>query len=214
MWLRAIIAFAVAFAVVGMATAGWYNWVKTGSIFLTGYGEQTRGTDFGLKPYIGLFGTLFSSGFGLFTFNPITILGVFSLLILAIGRRVEAVVFGTIILGVAINFLAVLFDFNVGWLDLWDHHASLTQIEFDPHFSTIGAHLRLLGGFLSNGSKLDPYIYYKLGIPSLILFIALFVAFTALAVRTALLQEGTGEQEGSLHMHFSHPTTSPVTAMD
>ena len=71
-----------------------------------------------------------------------------------------------------------------------------------------------LGGFLSNGSKLDPYIYYKLGIPSLILFIALFVAFTALAVRTALLQEGTGEQEGSLHMHFSHPTTSPVTAMD
>ena len=77
-WLLSVLAFALLLAVASMATAGWYNWVKSGSIIVTGYAEQTRGTDFGLKPYISFFGTLFSSGFGLFTFNPITILGVFS----------------------------------------------------------------------------------------------------------------------------------------
>ena len=242
-WLWSAMAFALLFAAAGMATAGWYNWVKSGSIIETGYAEQTRGADFGFKPYIGLFGTFFSSGFGLFTFNPVTILGVFSLLIMATVRRVEAAVFGTIILasaalygvfdvwyggytwanryivlvlpfavlpagvllerpwrtpisvllvggsimlGIAINLLGVLFDWNNGWLDLWDHHASLTQIEFDPHFSTIGAHMRLLGNFLSTGAKLDLYLYYKLGVPSLMLFVALFVGFFVLAARAAL----------------------------
>ncbi len=242
-WIISILAFGLVFAVVCMATAGWYNWVKSGSIIETGYAEQTRGTDFGFKPYISLFGTFFSSGFGVFTFNPVTILGLFSLLILTITRRMEAIVFGAIILsavvlysvfnywyggytwanrymllvlplavlpagvllerpwrtpvsvllvsgsillGIGINLLGVLFDWNNGWLDLWAHHASLTQIEFDPHFSTIGAHLRLLGNFLSTGAKLDLYLYYKLGVPSLVLFVALFVGFFALAARAAL----------------------------
>ncbi len=246
-WLISILAFGLVFAVACMATAGWYNWVKSGSIIGTGYAEQSRGgTDFGLKPYISFFGTFFSSGFGFFTFNPVTVLGLFSLLILAIVRRTEAIVFGAIILaavvlysvfdywyggytwanrymvlvlplavlpagvllerpwrtplsvllmggsivlGIAINLLGVLFDWNNGWLDLWAHNASLTQIEFDPHFSTIGAHLRLLGNFLSTGAKLDLYLYYKLGVPSLVLFVALFVGFFVLAARAALRSE-------------------------
>ncbi len=253
-WLRLAIAFVLVFGVVSMATAGWYNWVKTGSILGTGYAEQTRGTDFGAKPYIGLFGAFFSSGFGLFTFNPITILGIFSLLVLAITRRVEAVVFGTIILssvvlysvfnywyggftwanrylvlilpfavlpagmllerpwrtpvsvlvvassivlGAGINLLGVLFDWNLGWLDLWGHGASLTQIEFDPHFSTIGAHLRLLKSFLSTESGLDLYIYFKLGTPALVSFMALFFGLTTLAARVALAPKQVEEDNRS-----------------
>ncbi len=267
-WLRSIVALVLVFAVVSMATAGWYNWVKTGSIFVTGYMEQTRGSDFGTKPYIAIFGTFFSSGFGFFTFNPITILGVFSLMILAVERRTEAVVFGTIVLaaailysvfnywyggftwanrymlivlpfavlpagvllerpwrtpisvlavicavllGAGINLLGVLFDWNIGWLDLWGHGASLTQIAFDPHFSTIGAHLRVLKGFLSTGSGLDLYLYYKLGTPALALFVILFAGLTALAARAALSARSSNMEEA--HVSLPGPISPLPTAL-
>ncbi len=245
-WLQSAVAFVVLFSIASMATAEWYNWVKTGSILGTGYAEQTSGTDFGRKPYIGVFGILFSSGFGLFTFNPVALLGFLSLLALAITRRVEAIVIGTIllasillytvynywyggytwanrymilimpfavlpagvllerpwrtsisvmavagavVLGIAINFLAVLFDWNNGWLDLWAHNASISQIQFDPHFSPIGAHLRLLGSFLSTGAKLDLYIYHKFGTPALAMFVALFCCLFTLAIRAAVMEK-------------------------
>ena len=39
--------------------------------------------------------------------------------------------------------LGVLFDYQSGWRNLWDHGARPEQIEWNPHFSLIGAHLRL-----------------------------------------------------------------------
>ena len=77
-FLVALAPFSLAFAAVTMATTGWYNWAKTGSILLTGHDEQTEGPILGCKPYIGVFGALFSSGFGLFTFNPVAVRRAFS----------------------------------------------------------------------------------------------------------------------------------------
>jgi hypothetical protein len=269
-WLRAAVAFVLVFLAVSGATAGWYNWVKSGSLLVTGYAEQTRGTDFGLKPYISIFGTFFSSGFGLFTFNPITLLGVFSLLILAVSRQVEALVFGAIIvaaaflysvfnywyggytwanrymvlvlpfavlpagvllqrpwktplsvalvsgaivLGIGINVLGVLFDHNLGWIDLWSHRASLAQIEFDPHFSPIGAHVRLFRAFLSDGARLDFYLYYKLGLPALVLFLGSAVLFATLAARGALVC-GASDARASSHESLPSHGGAQLAAVD
>lgn len=89
-------------------------------------------------------------------------------------------------LGIAINFLAVLFDFNSGWQNLWDHRANLDLITWDPAFSPILAHLRLLRDYLYTGAKLDLYIFFKLGVPSLLGFLLLLATLTTLAVRASL----------------------------
>ncbi len=46
--------------------------------------------------------------------------------------------------GAVVNGLAVLFDFNRGWQNLWAMDASLWIITWTPNFSVIGAQLRLL----------------------------------------------------------------------
>jgi hypothetical protein len=250
-WLKQVAFFALLFLVTGGLTAGWYNYVKTGSVLLTGYGDQGTLAGFSPKPYIGLFGTFLSSGFGFFVYNPLAAIGVFSLPLLAAKRRLEAslfaisillavilygcfkdwfggftwanrymlvvlplailpagallerpwrthisavLVYSSVLLGGVINLLGVLFDFNNGWLDLWDHHASLAQIQWDPHFSPIGAHLRLLENFLATGSKLDLYIFYRLGMPSLLLFMVLFLLLITLAARAALTSDPAAER--------------------
>jgi hypothetical protein len=234
----------LAFLAVSGLTVGWYNYLKTGSVLMTGYGAQGTFDGFSPKPYIGIFGTFFSPGFGLFTFNPVALLGILSLPVLALSRQRESYLFGGLIgiavlfygsfgdwyggftwanryllvilplavlplavlierpwrnamsvllvsaaiaLGMVVNFLAVLVDFNNGWQNLWNHQAGIYQILWTPHFSPIGAHFRVLGESLLTGSKLDLYLYYKLGIPSLAGAAALIVGLSTLAARSAAL---------------------------
>lgn len=244
MWqaLRLLIAFAVSLAATLGATVGWYNYAKTGSIFMTGHGTQGTLAGLSSEPWVGLFGTFFSPGFGLLVYNPLVTLGLFSLPLLGRKWRAEALALGGLIalsvllygsfeewfggftwgnrylmlilpfavlpvavllepphrsrvsillvggaavLGGGINLLAVLFDFNSGWLNLWDHRANLGLILWDPGFSPILAHLRLLHDYLYTGAKLDLYIFYKLGLPSLLAFLVLFTGLATLVIRAA-----------------------------
>ena len=243
---RAAVFLTLALVAVTTVTVGWYNYVKTGSLLMTGYGNQGTLDGLSSKPYIGIFGSLFSPGFGLFTFNPVALLGILSLPILAIKRQRESIliaglltiavlfyggftdwfggftwanryltvilplsvlpvaallehpwrtsisisaVLGATVLGILVNILAVLIDHNNGWLDLWNHRADVAQITWNPHFSPVGAHLRVLREFLFTGSKVDLYVYYKLGTPSLVAFLMLFVGLATLATRAAVLSE-------------------------
>jgi len=243
---KPLLAFAVGLATTGGTTLAWYNYVKTGSVFATGHGAQGTIAGFSSEPYVGLFGALFSPGFGFLLYNPVVLLGILSFPLLARARPLEArllggmlalailfygsidewfggftwgnrylvivlplailptgallercrhtflprlLAMGVLLLGILISLLAVLFDFNNGWLDLWDRHANIDLVLWDPHFSPIGAHLRLLHDFLYTGAKLDLYLYYKLGIPALLVCLLVFTGLSTLAVGTALASD-------------------------
>jgi hypothetical protein len=93
----------------------------------------------------------------------------------------------------------VLFDFNNGWLALWDRRANLDLILWDPHYSLIGAHFGLLRDFLFTGAKLDLYLYYKLGAPSLVICLLAVTALATLALRSALASEALGQALAPSH---------------
>jgi hypothetical protein len=100
--------------------------------------------------------------------------------------------------GFCITFLAVLFDFNSGWLDLWGRNARQRFITWDPSYSPILAHIRLLHDFLYTGAKLDLYIFYKLGFPSLLLFLLLFAGVLTLAIRAVLASGCEASEAGKV----------------
>lgn len=271
--LRQVAVLSIVFLAFAGVTVGWYNYAKTGSILMTRYGDQETVSGFlSSKPYIGIFGTLFSPGFGLFTYNPVTILGILALPLLALRRRMEAYLFGGLLVvavlfygsfgdwwagtswanrylvvllplavlpvavllerpwrtpmsvlivtiaiaaGFLVNFLAVLIDFNLGWLDLWDHNAGVHQITWDPHFSPIGAQLRVLKYLFLTGHRVDSYLFFKLGAPSLVAFLLLFVGFATLAVRSALANEAasrTAKQAGVQTVTRDHGAATVVGA--
>jgi len=242
--LRGTVALGTGLLASTALLVGWYNYVKTGSFLLTGHGGQGTLAGLSADPLVGLYGSLFSPGFGLFVYNPITILGLCCLPLLALRRRLATYVIGgvfllclllygsfedwfggftwanrymvailpllvlpvatllerpwrsplslllvtvVVLLGLAVNFLAVLFDFNSGWLNLWDRGANLDLILWNPHYSPIGAHLRLLHDFMFTGAKLDLYLYYKFGVPSLALFLGLFSGLLILTIRSVLV---------------------------
>jgi hypothetical protein len=101
------------------------------------------------------------------------------------------------LLGLAINALGVLFDHNNGWLNLWDHGANLDLILWNPHFSPIVAHLRLLWDYAFTGAKLDLFLYYKLGLPALLASSLLFVGCITLVGRAVAAGEAGEAGEGT-----------------
>ncbi len=66
--------------------------------------------------------------------------------------------------GVALSVLGVLMDFQHGWRNLWDVGAKAEQIFWNPHFSLIGAHLRLLDQWRHGLIGLDLYLLHKIGV--------------------------------------------------
>ena len=65
--------------------------------------------------------------------------------------------------GLAVAGLGVLFDYQRGWRNLWDVGADPEQIVWNPHFSPIGAHLRLLRRWLDGSIQPDFYLGQTLG---------------------------------------------------
>lgn len=88
--LRLTTAFIAGFLISSGLVLGWYNYAKTGSVLQTGHGSQGTLAGFSTEPYVGVFGSLFSSGFGLFVYNPVALLGICCLPMLALRRRREA----------------------------------------------------------------------------------------------------------------------------
>ena len=81
--------------------------------------------------------------------------------------------------GFLVNGLAVLFDFNRGWLNLWTLGASPWHIVWTPHFSPIGAQLRLLRDWYAHSQgSFDLYVAAHaawLAVCLLAIAVALFV---------------------------------------
>ncbi len=66
--------------------------------------------------------------------------------------------------GFGVSVLGVLFDYQRGWRNLWDVGARPEQIVWDPHFSPIGAHLRLLRQWFDGAIAPDTYLGSVLGV--------------------------------------------------
>ncbi|MCY3914074.1 MAG: hypothetical protein OXG43_12650 [Chloroflexi bacterium] len=62
-----------------------------------------------------------------------------------------------------LSVLGVLFDYQSGWRNLWDHGARPEQIEWNPHFSLIGAHLRLARQWVDGLIGPDLFVVHRLG---------------------------------------------------
>ena len=62
-----------------------------------------------------------------------------------------------------LSVLGVLFDYQSGWRNLWDHGARVEQIEWNPHFSLIGAHLRLARQWVDGLIGPDLFVVHRLG---------------------------------------------------
>jgi hypothetical protein len=237
--------WAVGWAIVVVPGVGFYNLYRTGDVLNFGYSEQTFlwATD---RAHIGLFGILASSGFGLFVYFPLGILGLWGLLTgggvrwlrwtMAAATLMAIFLYGTFndweggvswgpryltsivpllaigvgcllagprvslparlgeaflaVWGAAVSVLGILFDYQRGWQNLWDVGARPDQIIWDPHFSPIGAHLRLLRQWLDGLIEPDFYLAQKLGVwtvPALIGVLAVILMGTVAALARARL---------------------------
>ena len=126
---------------------------------------------------------------------PFLAIGVAAVLASSQGGKLGAIALGALGLwGVGVSALGVLFDYQRGWRDLWDVGAKPEQILWDPHFSIIGAHLRLLRQWGNGLIGPDLYLVHKLGFWWAPAFAAgLFLVagvWATLRVRLALKSDG------------------------
>ena len=84
------------------------------------------------------------------------------------------------------SVLGVLFDYQTGWRNLWDHGARPEQVLWNPHFSLIGAHLRLARQWQDGLIGPDLYLAQRLGPWAVVLLVIglLIVLSVALAIET------------------------------
>ena len=62
-----------------------------------------------------------------------------------------------------LSVLGVLFDYQAGWRNLWEHGARPEQVLWNPHFSLIGAHLRLARQWQDGLIEPDLYLFQRIG---------------------------------------------------
>ena len=84
------------------------------------------------------------------------------------------------------SVLGVLFDYQTGWRNLWEHGARPEQVLWNPHFSLIGAHLRLARQWQDGLIGPDLYLAQRLGPWAVVLLVIglLIVLGVALAIET------------------------------
>lgn len=84
-----------------------------------------------------------------------------------------------------LSVLGVLFDYQTGWRNLWEHGARPEQVLWNPHFSLIGAHLRLARQWQDGLIEPDLYLFQRIGPWALVLLTMgmLLAIGVALAVR-------------------------------
>jgi hypothetical protein len=66
-WVKPLILFGLP-VVAALVLAGWYNWLRFGSLLTTGYLPEER---FATPFFVGFYGLTFSPGKGLFWYNPL-----------------------------------------------------------------------------------------------------------------------------------------------
>lgn len=93
-----------------------------------------------------------------------------------------------------ISVLGVLFDYQTGWRNLWEHGARPEQVLWNPHFSLIGAHLRLARQWQDGLIGPDLYLAQRLGPWAIVLLVIglLTILVVALASETRLFGRSSG----------------------
>ncbi|MCY3782814.1 MAG: hypothetical protein OXG79_03400 [Chloroflexi bacterium] len=94
-----------------------------------------------------------------------------------------------------LSVLGVLFDYQSGWRNLWDHGARPEQIEWNPHFSLIGAHLRLARQWVDGLIGPDLFVVHRLGLWTIAVLAAGLLVVLGLA--WAIETRGAGWRRGS-----------------
>ena len=104
-----------------------------------------------------------------------------------------------------LSVLGVLFDYQSGWRNLWDHGARPEQIEWNPHFSLIGAHLRLARQWVDGLIGPDLFVVHRLGAWTIaVLAVGLVVVLgLAVAIETRSVVLGRRRRKDAL----AEPTT-------
>lgn len=112
-WLRRLlvdaVCFALPFGVLG-AMILWHNYARFGSVFDSGYGDETFSTPF----YVGLYGLLLSSGKSLFLYSPVAVLALFGWRRLFGRQPAEALVFGALA-AVTVLYYSAWWAWHGGW---------------------------------------------------------------------------------------------------
>lgn len=81
-----------------------------------------------------------------------------------------------------LSVLGVLFDYQRGWQNLWEHGARPEQVLWNPHFSLIGAHLRLARQWQDGLIGLDLYLLQRFGPWAVVLFVIGLLGVLGLAL--------------------------------
>ncbi len=81
------------------------------------------------------------------------------------------VTFGLAAWSMGLSVLGVLFDYQAGWRNLWDHGANPEQITWNPHFSLIGAHMRLARQWVDGLIGPDLYVIHRMGAWALVVIV-------------------------------------------
>ena len=135
----------------------------------------------------------FADWFGGVSWGPRYLTAVTPFLVLGVGVVLQAratnlamrlTVGGLAAWSLGISVLGVLFDYQTGWRNLWEHGARPEQVLWNPHFSLIGAHLRLARQWQDGLIGPDLYLVQRLG-PWTFAFLALGLLL-ALGVALAL----------------------------
>jgi hypothetical protein len=93
-WIVPVVSFAVP-VLASLAVAGWYNWLRFGSPWNTGYLPAER---FATPFFQGLYGLTFSPGKGLFWYNPLLFAAVAAWPLFYRQHRAEALLAGSVVL--------------------------------------------------------------------------------------------------------------------
>ena len=100
-----------------------------------------------------------------------------------------------------LSVLGVLFDYQSGWRNLWDHGARPEQIEWNPHFSLIGAHLRLARQWVDGLIGPDLFIAHRVGVWTIAMLVMGLLVILGLAV--TIEARGTPRQLKGLGRRFT-----------
>lgn len=99
----------------GLVALGWYNWVRWGSIFNSGYEAVTRGF-WRENVFFGLWGMLFSPGKSIFLFSPPLVLALFGIRRFTTRRREVAVAVAATVGPIVLVYARYLFwSGDWGW---------------------------------------------------------------------------------------------------
>ena len=114
----------------------------------------------------------FDDWYGGVSWGPRYLTTVTPFLALGVGAALQApsttlgmrlVTLGLAAWSTGLSVLGALFDYQSGWRNLWDHGARPEQIEWNPHFSLIGAHLRLARQWVDGLIGPDLFVAHRLG---------------------------------------------------